>query len=172
MKLQVGDRIKINGWPMLKGLEDGKTYEVYKISSSYNEFIQREVPHAYYFANVLKNGQYGKQRIGHRVADIDSTIDAAYHSRNNIVVIQKDIYSIKDWKGQEVSELSAWSLSEAKAQFSELGYSGNVNQPYSLTRKESPTIKDIAQSASSNSGLKEAVSELTSKQIKSTQELK
>lgn len=165
MKLQVGDRIKINGWPMLKGLEDGKVYEVSKL-------FQYAGKNAYEFKSVGSTGKVGKKVVGHMAHDVDRSIETASYCDNNIEIVQKNLYSVKNWKGQEVSELSAWSLSEAKAQFSELGYSGNVNQPYSLTKKESPSIKDIAQSVSSNSGLKEAVSELTSKQIKSTQELK
>lgn len=32
MKLTEGDRIRVTGWPMLKGLEDGRDYRVAYIS--------------------------------------------------------------------------------------------------------------------------------------------
>ena len=66
-RLKIGDKIKVHGFVMLQGLENGKTYTVYHAE-----------PSIYWL-------KCGKKRIGHKSESVDLWIESKNHNRIEII---------------------------------------------------------------------------------------
>jgi hypothetical protein len=71
MSLKEGEQIKIFGWPMLAGLEDGKSYQVTKVKMKEHPFTKEMTPNIYEFTRIKANGTLGIKTIRHLAKDID-----------------------------------------------------------------------------------------------------
>jgi len=76
--LNLGDRIKIEGWVMLAKLKDGETYEVNNIS-------QHAGLKTYFLRRVLRNKKLSQKTVVHYAKDIELWLNT--NNNNRIVSI-------------------------------------------------------------------------------------
>lgn len=87
MSLKEADRIKIFGWPMLAGLEDGKTYQIKLQKSKEHPFTKELIPYIYELNIVKSNGELGTKAVRHYAKNVDLWVKEAGHQNGNRIEV-------------------------------------------------------------------------------------